>query len=277
MVKEEKTGDEFYLRNILDDIQGWLIRLTYWYGWLSGIATERTLQKQGSPRDYLPLYDYDLATDQMEYHWYRHKTRIYLNIYQRQYSSAAGSGGLSNMVWHGKQLNDHLVFGYQTIGAFPHEFLVEIVDNAERMIRKFFPEIHASNSFRICESPVHLLDTDKPLSHPDLNKRLGFCNRVGERWICVDCQEQFLLDPEYFVVPDGLNVKQKAMFSRLNPAKRLSILERDRFTCTNCQRSPLKGDTAKLTVVHRVPVTEKGKTVPENLITVCQHCCPNHF
>ena len=54
--------------------------------------------------------------------------------------------------------------------------------------------------------------------------------------------------------------------------RRLEILERDEFTCQRCQRSPLQEYGVTLAVRHIVPVTEGGKTTPDNLVTLCADC-----
>ncbi|KKL75626.1 hypothetical protein LCGC14_2053040 [marine sediment metagenome] len=51
---------------------------------------------------------------------------------------------------------------------------------------------------------------------------------------------------------------------------RFEVLERDRFKCQYCGRTPQDG--AKLVADHIVPFSKGGKTVLENLITSCFEC-----
>lgn len=53
-------------------------------------------------------------------------------------------------------------------------------------------------------------------------------------------------------------------------AKRYEILKRDHFCCQICGRT--QSDGAKLEVDHIIPVSKGGKTVNENLRTLCHEC-----
>ncbi len=268
------TTDRHFYLDTLEEVLKWLIRLNYWYGWLSGKEAEKECQKHGAASDRLILYDYELNSEKLEYRWYRNHGRIYLQIRELGRPFSHTTSSITDFIWDGKPLNELLVFGYNTIGQYSHEFLVEIVDAADKMIRQFFPGIRARESFRICFSPIHSIKSHALTAENDAVPIIDFCNQIGEKWYCTDCQERFTLDMEHFEIPTGMTKKQEAMFARLTPTLALSILERDGFSCTSCQRSPLKGDNVVLKVVHRVPVTEKGKTVDENLATICQNCRP---
>ncbi len=53
---------------------------------------------------------------------------------------------------------------------------------------------------------------------------------------------------------------------------RFAILNRDRFTCKKCGRSPSKDPNVTLHVDHIIPWSKGGETVPENLETKCEQC-----
>lgn len=55
----------------------------------------------------------------------------------------------------------------------------------------------------------------------------------------------------------------------INPALRLRILERDRFTCRYCGAHPPQ---AVLRIDHIFPVARGGDNAPKNLITACVDC-----
>ena len=57
----------------------------------------------------------------------------------------------------------------------------------------------------------------------------------------------------------------------LTPSLRYDILKRDNFKCVICGRTPKK-DGVTLHVDHIIPVSKGGKTVPENLRTLCSIC-----
>ncbi len=56
----------------------------------------------------------------------------------------------------------------------------------------------------------------------------------------------------------------------LSPSLRYDILKRDGFRCVICGRTA--EDDVKLHVDHIIPVSKGGKTVPENLRTLCDSC-----
>jgi hypothetical protein len=53
---------------------------------------------------------------------------------------------------------------------------------------------------------------------------------------------------------------------------RWKILQRDRFTCCACGRSPATTASIELQVDHVVPWSKSGKTAVENLQTLCSSC-----
>jgi len=56
---------------------------------------------------------------------------------------------------------------------------------------------------------------------------------------------------------------------KMTPSLRLKILERDKFTCQLCGRTPPE---IKLTVDHKYPVDKGGKTEEGNLWALCWDC-----
>lgn len=57
---------------------------------------------------------------------------------------------------------------------------------------------------------------------------------------------------------------------KLTAGLRYDILKRDNYRCQICGRT--QADGVKLHVDHIVPIVKGGKTVPENLQTLCQDC-----
>ena len=57
---------------------------------------------------------------------------------------------------------------------------------------------------------------------------------------------------------------------QMTPSLRYDILKRDKFCCVICGRS--EKDGVKLHVDHIIPVSKGGKTVAENLRTLCDDC-----
>ena len=67
--------------------------------------------------------------------------------------------------------------------------------------------------------------------------------------------------------------RQSAAYQRqlMSPSLRYDIMQRDNFRCVLCGKSA-EEDGVKLHVDHIVPVSKGGKTVPENLRTLCEDC-----
>lgn len=68
------------------------------------------------------------------------------------------------------------------------------------------------------------------------------------------------------------NYEQTKEYQRLilTPKKRYEILKRDNFKCQICGRT--QADGVKLEVDHIIPISKGGKTVEENLRTLCHDC-----
>jgi hypothetical protein len=73
-------------------------------------------------------------------------------------------------------------------------------------------------------------------------------------------------------VAAGVLVIQKATPRTPAPRLRFRVLQRDRFTCRACGRSPATEIGVVLHVDHIVPYSGLGETVFENLQTLCERC-----
>jgi 5-methylcytosine-specific restriction endonuclease McrA len=60
--------------------------------------------------------------------------------------------------------------------------------------------------------------------------------------------------------------------AKLTAGLRYLILKRDGFRCCNCGKSQSDENFIRLEVDHKVPVSEWGLTVEENLETLCREC-----
>jgi 5-methylcytosine-specific restriction endonuclease McrA len=72
--------------------------------------------------------------------------------------------------------------------------------------------------------------------------------------------------------PAGVLVIEKATPRSPSLRLRFKILQRDRFTCRACGRSPATEGGVVLHVDHVVPYSGPGETVFENLQTLCDRC-----
>ena len=53
---------------------------------------------------------------------------------------------------------------------------------------------------------------------------------------------------------------------------RYQVLNRDKFKCVKCGRSPANDPSIELHIDHIVPYSKGGETILDNLQTLCQHC-----
>lgn len=264
----DQAEKEYFIKITVNAVQSWLVRLTFWYGWLQGAKAE----SEGSTSGYMSLDGYGLRSSELEYYWYRANGMVYLSIYEKARYTSPYESGLSRISFGGKELITYDVFGRDARGREFDQAVVEAVEAVERKVREFFPHISGLNSYRLCTTPLHLSKMLSPKASRDTSPVRDVCIQFEKNWLCTECVERFDLNQRRFSSPVGLNEKQKKEFDKLKPALRLSILQRDEYACTSCRKSYLKGDDVKLTVTYKFPVTEGGKTVAENLVTICQKC-----
>lgn len=83
------------------------------------------------------------------------------------------------------------------------------------------------------------------------------------------------------VVPEASRIPSKQELSNENIMAsvrtiplglRYDILKRDHFKCVSCGNSPATDQKCKLHVDHKVPFSQGGKTVKENLRVLCSSC-----
>ena len=69
-----------------------------------------------------------------------------------------------------------------------------------------------------------------------------------------------------------LNTKRHKTARDINLRLRFKVLRRDNFKCCSCGASPAKDPGVELHVDHIFPWSKGGKTVLENLQTLCSKC-----
>ena len=95
-----------------------------------------------------------------------------------------------------------------------------------------------------------------------------YLNRFGS-WRAALSRYAFEKD----ISPTSLN-SARGRFNRkaTSSAMRLSILKRDRYRCVLCGAIPSLDPSVELHIDHIIPVSKGGKTIPENLQTLCARC-----
>ena len=94
------------------------------------------------------------------------------------------------------------------------------------------------------------------------------------------CEEMSAMPPSPSVVheerkgrvPSGVLVIEKATPRAPSLRLRFKVLQRDRFTCRACGRSPATESGVVLHVDHIIPYSGLGETILDNLQTLCGQC-----
>jgi len=113
----------------------------------------------------------------------------------------------------------------------------------------------------------------KPVIAPKMIIINKYTSPKGERSY-MDKKEYFFSQilEIYKSAKNKIDYKETKEYQRklLSPSLRYDILKRDGFRCVICGRTA--EDDVKLHVDHIIPVSKGGKTVPENLRTLCDSC-----
>lgn len=252
----------------------WLSQLIFWYGMTQGMVEA----DKGHPHsNFFTLAWFDPS--RLKYYWYFYYTVAHLVITEDETAMdrfISERGSIANFAIGGKNLNDFPVFG-QHNDHLPAQVVVQIVSEIETEIEQYLPGIHAENSLRICSTPKHVWESTGILAQSNESQFTSnfkiphICLRFGNSYYCEECVKRYNLEDKKPAIR-GLSSRQKTVLKHFTPALRASILERDNYTCSKCQRSPVKGDDISLHVCHQIPITDGGDNKPENLVTLCQDC-----
>jgi hypothetical protein len=123
-------------------------------------------------------------------------------------------------------------------------------------------------------------ETSKPkISYGAYKRRFGNWTNACLKFIEYKMGSNILVDD--FILPTGKEVKtqqkhkieyKKENSRNISLSLRLAVLNRDNFRCVICGRSPATDVGVKLHLDHITPFSRGGKSVIENLQTLCQDC-----
>lgn len=108
-----------------------------------------------------------------------------------------------------------------------------------------------------------LMDQEMAWSKCSKYKSTGSCLRLVISW---KTELQDSLQKDTTKIIESYKERKK-----MTAGLRYDILHRDNFKCQICGRTAQE-DNVKLHVDHIIPISKGGKTVPENLRTLCQDC-----
>ena len=124
----------------------------------------------------------------------------------------------------------------------------------DRMLCDGLPKIEALNAVTVCSLPA---------CENALTQTATICEPLGKRrWACKKCAAQIA----------NVEVSKRQQRALVTPKLRYEVLARDRFACRACGSPARPEDNITLHVDHIIPVVEGGKTVLENLQTLCSEC-----
>lgn len=106
------------------------------------------------------------------------------------------------------------------------------------------------------------------ISQSPYNRRFGSWTAALELFVAYANSSDVKIDQHL------KNSQKPLKYSARDPSLRLrwKVLQRDRFTCRGCGKSPAFEPNVKLHVDHILPWSHGGETVLENLQTLCEQC-----
>jgi hypothetical protein len=250
-----------------EKIHRWLVELTYWYGWKRGFTAYKEEGNKCQPQgmDFL-LLGWEAQPWNLEFCWYISYGHYYLHRKDHE------DNCLSNFIINGKALDTIVAINRNDLSELNTQDVEKLIKRLEKMLCEFFPGIRQINGLRICTLPAHqynCLVTDA--NQYDIKPHISLCKLIDRTWVCETCIEQFGLDENKVDTSLPLKKYQNEM-KRLTPERKLAVLQRDNFTCQRCGINVVNNQDIQLRVKHIVSVMDGGKTVLDNLTTVCLEC-----
>ena len=95
---------------------------------------------------------------------------------------------------------------------------------------------------------------------------------------CLDCGHKYLANGCDVWLRKCPVCQPKTKSNKYNSSRTISdklryqVLKRDNFKCCACGASPAKNPSVELHIDHIIPYSKGGKTIIENLQTLCSKC-----
>lgn len=236
-------------KNTVMQFQQWLFRFMYRYGVARG-------QCKALDRDDV----YQIPRLKLAYYSNRAgNLKVHLDEY----------GDPTYVLSGNEKWNDFEILGSNEYMCRPINHVIGIADAIEAIALHTVPHLEIPYSPRLCQSG--LCDPLKGMEIVDgeytANSYRLLCTNFGGRYVCDDCINLLSLNEHTAETVTNVHPERLKMTASL----RFSILERDGFACKSCGRTP-REDGIKLHVDHILAIDNGGKTVPENLHTLCKDC-----
>jgi 5-methylcytosine-specific restriction endonuclease McrA len=237
--------------------------------------------------------------------WFQKKSGLYAGIRPvfvagsgQSSASAYSSNGFS---WHGMSgeenpLDLECVYSpnyiYASSGITPDiKRITEYVNSVNAFALSIFSGLlTVRRSFCKCDNPIHFFPLFakgysknwwKQEQTIDTEERYDFCELKGDKYFCEQCVEYYENHwPEMIAAQKGESVglaqserdRRANERAKVTKSVRWNVLARDGFKCRVCGRSQLNGDQVILHVDHIKPIAKGGKSIMDNLQTLCIDC-----
>jgi len=189
------------------------------------------------------------------YHWYSSiRISIDLSLEARRFMQTVSMGQLQRSNER-DYVNEFRVYDLNNRISDDRNSHLLLVDAIEGMASEILEGIRITNSFRYCFSCNDLRLVDL----------------IADKWLCETCQAKYTLNSNIPSLSTDTKA-QKSEREKMTKKLRFQILERDGFRCKACGADPRNDDEVRLHVDHIVPIALGGKTVEDNLQTLCQKC-----
>lgn len=151
-------------------------------------------------------------------------------------------------------LDDHKIF-YGGDGLFERDapMAARLYSSIGDILKNGLPDIEAKNTITYCE----LSECANAKA-----RTLEICEKLKRKFVCRDCATEIRL----------AEIGKRQQRSIVTPKLRYEVLSNDRFACRACGSRAKPESGIMLHVDHIIPVAAGGKTVIENLQTLCSEC-----
>lgn len=113
----------------------------------------------------------------------------------------------------------------------------------------------------------------KPQTSLCIIVKISYTSPAGRNHYCKEYElKNTSIDEIFTRIADRKEYQKSIDYQRalMTSGKRYDILRRDNYKCQICGRS--QSDGAKLEVDHIIPISKGGKTIDDNLQTLCHEC-----
>jgi 5-methylcytosine-specific restriction endonuclease McrA len=260
------SDKNIFISNKLGYFKRFLVHSAYWYGFAIGVgaAIKSAKDTYDSPHGiHYRFYQDEISRFTpgfmiLELHWYHWYGSIRISI---DLTDKAKSFMQTLSLGQIQRLNDR---------DYVNEF--RVYDRGEPIIQDYNTHLHLVDSLEImADSLLEGINIISSFRRCFSCNELRIVNSIADKWICESCESRYSLGSRISNKSTD-NKTHKSEREKMTAKLRFQILERDNFRCKACGADPRKDDKVRLHVDHITPIALGGKTIEENLHTLCNNC-----